>query len=280
MDGVAEALPGAPGLPVVFLHGQPGSGSDWDAVRALLPEQLPSIALDRPGYRSNTRPPGTMAQNAQWLLDELDAAGVADVVLVGHSYGGGVALAVADLAPDRIRGLVLVASVGPGCLDPVDAMLAAPVLGPTLALLAWSLAPRLARARLSRIERGGQRRLGPDEHLNLQVWADARHDHGALWRTFLFEQRELGREMAALDSRLPHITAPSIVLSDPTDKIVPITTARILSRQLPRARLDLVEHTGHHIPRRDPGAIAAAVTELVTGLIDGTWTPEVPASTG
>jgi pimeloyl-ACP methyl ester carboxylesterase len=39
------------------------------------------------------------------VLHELDLAGLDDAILVGHSYGGGVALAVAALAPDRVRGL-------------------------------------------------------------------------------------------------------------------------------------------------------------------------------
>ena len=35
---------------------------------------------------------------------------------MGHSYGGGVALTVAQQAPERVEALVLLASVGPGCL--------------------------------------------------------------------------------------------------------------------------------------------------------------------
>ena len=38
-------------------------------------------------------------------------------MLVGHSYGGGIALSVAALALQRVEALVLLASVGPGCLD-------------------------------------------------------------------------------------------------------------------------------------------------------------------
>ena len=75
------------------------------------------------------------------MLDELDAAGLADAVLVGHSYGGGVALATAALAPERVRGLILLASVGPECLDGWDPILAAPITGPICAVSAWWLTP-------------------------------------------------------------------------------------------------------------------------------------------
>ena len=108
--------------PLVFLHGQPGAGSDWHEVTgALAPRR--HTTWDRPGYRDNPLPPGTFAQNASWLIGQLDDAGIEQAVLVGHSYGGGVALAAAALAPERVRALVLVASVGPGCLDGWDALL-------------------------------------------------------------------------------------------------------------------------------------------------------------
>ena len=50
-------------------------------------------------------------------------------MLVGHSYGGGVALAAASLAPGRVEAVVLLASVGPGCLTVWDRLLAAPGTG-------------------------------------------------------------------------------------------------------------------------------------------------------
>ena len=87
------------------------------------------LAGDRPGYGSNKAGPGDFSANARFVLSELDAAEVAETVLVGHSYGGGVALTVAAMAPERVRALVLVSSVGPDCLNGWDTLLAAPVVG-------------------------------------------------------------------------------------------------------------------------------------------------------
>jgi surfactin synthase thioesterase subunit len=74
-------------LHVTCLHGQPGAGSDWSAVIDRLPASIGVFAADRPGYGSNTDGPGDFSANARFVLNELDAAGV---VLVGHSYGGGI----------------------------------------------------------------------------------------------------------------------------------------------------------------------------------------------
>jgi pimeloyl-ACP methyl ester carboxylesterase len=105
---------------LTFLHGQPGAGSDWSALIDQLPDSWDVLAGDRPGYGSNNAGPGDFSANARFVLRELDAAEVAETVLVGHSYGGGVAVTVAAMAPERVRALVLVSSVGPGCLNGWD----------------------------------------------------------------------------------------------------------------------------------------------------------------
>jgi len=254
------------GVPVVLLHGQPGAGSDWDAVVRALPPRLRSLALDRPGYRTSPHPPGSFHDNAQWLLSELDHAEVQDAILVGHSYGGGIALTAATLAPERVRGLVLVSSVGPGCLDGWDTLLAAPIAGPVCAVAAWWLTPWFARRRLARIERIRNRPLETDEHVYWEVWGNARHQHGAMWRTFLTEQRALVRGLDQLNTRLDQIAAPTVVIADPADKMIPLATAYALHDRIPRARLVLVGEGGHHLPRRIPKIIAAEIALLAESL--------------
>ena len=156
-------IPARPGAhELVLLHGQPGSPADWQLVTRRLPAQLHAVAADRPGYGSSQLPAGGFAANAHAVLDDLDSRGVKRAVLVGHSYGGGVALWAASLAPHRVEAVVLLASVGPGCVNRWDRLLAAPGAGPLCALTAWRLTPWLARARLARIGRRHGRPLRPD----------------------------------------------------------------------------------------------------------------------
>ena len=110
----------------MLLHGQPGSAEDWQQVTDRLPGTLHVVALDRPGYGTSRSPAGGFGYGARAVLAELDARGIGRAVLVGHSYGGGVALSVAQLAPERVEALVLLASVGPDCLTGWDRLLAAP----------------------------------------------------------------------------------------------------------------------------------------------------------
>jgi pimeloyl-ACP methyl ester carboxylesterase/uncharacterized membrane protein YbhN (UPF0104 family) len=248
---------------VVLLHGQPGSPADWQQVAGRLPAQLHAVAPDRPGYGSSQLPAGGFAANGRAVLDDLDARGITRAVLVGHSYGGGVALSAASLAPGRVEAVVLLASVGPGCVTGWDTLLAAPGAGQLAALVAWRLTPWIARARLAGIARRRGRPLDADEHANWQVWGHAGHGHHPLWRTFLTEQRALLRELDALEHAIGSVRAPVLVLADPRDTIVPFETARRLVRALPDARLQLVEGAGHHLPRRAPEAVADAIVAFL-----------------
>ena len=251
---------------VVLLHGQPGSGSDWQQVADRLPGTLDVVALDRPGYGASRQKAGGFGYGARAVLAELDARGIGRAVLVGHSYGGGVALSAARLAPERVEALVLLASVGPGCLTGWDRLLAAPVAGEVCAVTAWWLTPWLARARLAAIARLRGRPIAAHEHVNWHIWGHAHHDHGPLWRSFLTEQRALVHELGGLTASLPGIVQPVLLIADPHDTLIPIGTARQLAAALPDARVQLLHHIGHHLPRRGAPQIAAAITDFLAAL--------------
>jgi len=249
---------------LVLLHGQPGSPADWQQVTARLPAQLHAVAADRPGYGASRLPAGGFAANARAVLDDLDSRGIKRAVLVGHSYGGGVALSAASLAPRRVAAVVLLASVGPGCVTGWDKLLAAPGAGQLCALVAWRLTPWMARARLAWLARRRGRALRPDEHVNWQVWGHAGRGHRPLWRTFLAEQRALLRELDELEHAISSVQVPVLLLADPRDTLVPVDTARRIARALPDARLQLVQGAGHHLPRRAPDAVADAIVAFLT----------------
>jgi pimeloyl-ACP methyl ester carboxylesterase len=253
---------------VVLLHGQPGSGADWKQVEERLPDGVSVLAPDRPGYGASRRPAGGFAAGARALLADMDARGIDQAVLAGHSYGGGVALAAARLAPERVTGLVLLASVGPGCLTRADRPLAAPVSGEFCALTAWRLTPWLARAGLAAVARLRRRPLAADEYVNLQIWGYAHHDHGPLWRSFLTEQRALLRELDDLAASLPGVTQPVLLLADAHDMIIPVRATHRLAAALPDARVELLNGPGHHLPRRAAPRIADAIAGFLATLDD------------
>jgi pimeloyl-ACP methyl ester carboxylesterase/uncharacterized membrane protein YbhN (UPF0104 family) len=271
--GPAQDRPDGAGIPaadralgaheLVLLHGQPGSAADWQQVIRRLPATLHAVAADRPGYGASPLAAGGFAAGARAVLAELDSRGIQRAVLVGHSYGGGVALSAARLAPHRVEAVILLASVGPGCVNGWDRLLAAPVAGPLCALAAWRLTPWMARARLAWISSRAGRQPGPAEHVSWQIWAGERRDRGRRWRTFLAEQRALLAELDGLVAALPSVRRPVLVLADPHDAVVPAETARRLAQALPDVRLQLVAGAGHHLPRRAADVVADAIAAFV-----------------
>ena len=252
---------------VVLLHGQPGSGADWQQVADRLPDGLGVLAPDRPGYGASPHRAGGFAAGARAVVAEMDAQGIDRAVLVGHSYGGGVALATARLAPARVEALVLLASVGPGCLTWADWVLAAPLSGEFFSLMAWRLTPWFARGVLAAARRVRGRPLGPDQAVNWQVWANSQHEHGRVWRSFLAEQRALVRELDGLSAALPSVAQPVLLVADPHDMIVPVRSTRRLASALPDASVEMLDGPGHHLPRRAAPRIAVAIAEFL-GTLD------------
>jgi len=98
----------ADGRPVVFLHGLSGHGGRW---RLLAERELADfrvIAPDLRGHGDSTRlPPWRLEQHAADVIDLLDMLELDRVPLVGHSYGGAIALHATARAPERVERLAL-----------------------------------------------------------------------------------------------------------------------------------------------------------------------------
>lgn len=107
------------GAPVVFLHGWGLTPQVYGRSLATLAQQGHRIVTPTlPGFGGtpdHAPEDRTFAGYAAWLGRFLDDAGISEpVTLVGHSFGGGVAIQAAHDLPERVARLVLVNSVGGG----------------------------------------------------------------------------------------------------------------------------------------------------------------------
>jgi pimeloyl-ACP methyl ester carboxylesterase len=118
-----------PAVPVVFIHSLGGSMSQWAAQLAHLHGSRRVVALDLRGHGQSSPPsdrqytPEAMAADVAAVASALD---IQRFVLVGHSYGGSVAVAVAGMHPDRVAGLFLIDANGdlrPMADDQLDALI-------------------------------------------------------------------------------------------------------------------------------------------------------------
>ncbi len=102
------------GVPLVLLHGFGADHGSWKPFAAHMPGQ-PALAIDLPNHgKSATEATGSLAALAARVLRTLDARGVHEFHLLGHSLGGAVALALAEAAASRIKSVTLIAPAGLG----------------------------------------------------------------------------------------------------------------------------------------------------------------------
>jgi pimeloyl-ACP methyl ester carboxylesterase len=101
---------GAPTL--VFIHGLTGDHSDFDAQMSFFESSNRVVGIDLPGSGESGRGrvEWTMATFGNDVVDVVDHLGLADLVLIGHSFGGDVTVEAARLLGDRVRALVWVSS--------------------------------------------------------------------------------------------------------------------------------------------------------------------------
>src|SRR5574343_1027247 len=106
------------GAPVLLIHGSGPGVTAWANWRLVLPElgkTCRAIAPDMVGFGYTERPAGIEYGTDGWVdhaIGLLDALGIEQTDLIGNSFGGAIALALAIRHPQRVRRLVLMGSVG------------------------------------------------------------------------------------------------------------------------------------------------------------------------
>jgi len=245
------------GPPVLLLHGQPGRAADWAAVRRLLSPSFLVVAPDRPGWGRTGGRAGDFADNAAAAAALLDRLEVDRATVVGHSWGGGVALEMAGRYPDRVAGLVLVASVAPGdAIGLVDRALALRPLGDvaslaTLGIAARALSVPTLRRRVDGLLPTGWRHTFAQDSPDLDAW-----------RSFAVEQRAFVGQIDAMADHLADIAAPTLVLAGTADRVVGPRAAALLASAIPGSVLRLVAGAGHALHWDHPDRVAAAVVDI------------------
>jgi poly(3-hydroxyoctanoate) depolymerase len=242
------------GQPLLLINGLGAGIRTWWPFAQRLSGSHRLIMLDAPGGSCGGRRPLRMPGLARLVAELCDELGETKLDVLGYSWGGALALQFAHDAPRYIRRLVL-ASTSPGVGGKLPS--------PGVLMLVSSPLPYLSRSYLTRIAPviygGGMRRGGASAGRELARLLGYRPNlidslqqvYAISWWTSL--------------SWLHRVTAPTLVLSGADDPLVPVHNARLLARQIPRARLELVPDAGHLWMLEQPEASAALVGEFLSG---------------
>lgn len=252
--GLAAIVEGS-GPAVLLIHGQPGSAVDWSGVRGRLRTRYRTLTPDRPGYGNTGGRAVGLVANAEAMGELLDDLDVADAVVAGHSWGAGVALALAQHHPDKVRRLVLVCPVTPNDrIGWVDRVLATRRLGLHVAragfwLAGLALSTRRVQSRITELLPGFEAERSPEIALALR--------RGSLSRSFHEEQRALLDELPQLRDGLPRLAAPTTVVVGTHDRVTSPADGRAFAAAVGARLVEL--DGGHLLPLQKPDAVAEAI---------------------
>lgn len=265
---VVERGSGADGEPpLLFLHGASGNLLDQlGAFGRALPETRRALFVDRPGHGHSERGPdaSTPSGQADALAGLLDTLGIDRVVVVGHSFGGSVALGLALEHPHRVAGLVLLAPAAfpwPGGRTSWYYELAArPILG---RLFAFSLLVPLGLRRMRCAVGGVFSPQAPDDgYMNDAAVALAIRPGS--FRANALDVTRVYRWFAQSSPRYRGIRCPTVIVAGEKDRIVSSKVQSLaLSREIPGARLVVVPGLGHK-PDYFARSIALEAIDAVT----------------
>lgn len=247
------------GPPVVLLQGLGLSSRFWfdlpDSLTTASGAPARVLLVDNRGVGRSDRPRGPyrMATLADDVARVLDAEGIDGAIVAGISFGGMVAQHVAIRHPERVRGLVLLATT-PGlphgdlpALATVGALLSLPFRrgsGPPLELARLLLpAARMHEAAALFADWPAAMAAEPQSPgaFFSQVAAIAAHSTG---------------------SRLPGVRCPAVVMTGSEDVLVPPRNSEVIASLLPNAALEVLPGVGHALPMLDRGALARALARV------------------
>lgn len=235
------------GATLVFLHGEGGSAALWSRQLAHFAAAHSALALDLPahGRSSGLDGPGSVDAAANRVCAFLEGIGAPPAVLVGHGFGGHVALAVAASRPLCVRAVV---TIGTGAR-------------PTI--------PDDAVAKLRQVVQG---RIGqqfdtpyfgsaPDMAVMRELWGEMVKTDPRVRLSDVLAYRA-----STVVERLGSVAQPVLVLVGEADKLCARAAAEELAGALPNARLVAVPDAGHVAHLEKAAEVNEHIERFVAGL--------------
>jgi pimeloyl-ACP methyl ester carboxylesterase len=255
-------LEGGTGVPIVLLHGIPGSAFSWAAVGERLARRHRVVIPDLSGFGSSDRPATDyylegQARHVRALLGSFD---IGDFVLGGHDFGGPVALTMQRLFPKLpIRALVLSATnlFTDTYIPPPLRLARVPVLG---AFAFAALAGNRLGLRLMYQSATRRKREVPWKHFRRHL---TRSCVDLTRRIFHRSLADLKANYGAIEAWLPRVDVPTLVLWGDRDPFFDVSVGLRSHRAIPGSILRVLEDTGHFVPEERPVDVAKEILRFL-----------------
>jgi len=253
------------GTPLVLLHGNGSMIQDFETsgLIDLAAKNYRVIVFDRPGFGHSDRPRNvvwTPAAQAELINSALERLGVSHAIVLGHSWGASVAVALALTYPNLVKGLVLASGYYYPSLRPDVVAMSAPAVPLVGDVLRYTISPIVSRVMwpLLMTKIFGARPVpkkfeGFPKEMALrpsQIRASAAES--ALMLPDAFHYRD----------EYENLKMPLVIVAGDEDRLVDIDaqSAR-LHLDVPQSRFHRVPGAGHMIHQTATGAVMSAIDE-------------------
>jgi len=240
------------GPPIILLHGFGATTYSWREIVPMLATKHRVINVDLKGFGKSPKPRDkhySIYDQARIVTALIHKMNLDDAIIIGHSYGGGVALVTALIAVNsestRLLKLIIIDGMAyPQKLPGFVKLLRAPVTGS----LAFKLFSTLHLTRsVLKLAYFDDKKIPEDA---VRVYADPlRTSDGR--RAFIQAARQIIPDhIDDLVASYKKIAVPTLIIWGREDKIMPLRVGELLCSAIPNSRLGIIEGCGH-IPHEE-----------------------------
>jgi pimeloyl-ACP methyl ester carboxylesterase len=242
------------GPPVLLIHGFGTNSFTWRHIAPDLARDHTVITVDLKGFGQSDKPFDeryAASDQADLLAQLILDRDLKNLTLVGHSYGGGIALLLALEADTRLKGriakLVLLDTIAYAQEIPVFFKL---LDTPVVSQLGVRATTADFQVRMAlRIAYYDNSKIGPDE---IEAYAEPMKTAAGKHAIIDSARQILPEDVEAISARYASIALPTLILWCDHDRIVPVGVGLKLKRTLPNAKFGVISECGHMPQEEQP----------------------------
>ena len=245
---------------VVFIHGNPGSASDWTGLVEETGRLGRAVAFDLPDFGQSVAEPGftnTVEEYAGFVDEALETLGITSARLVLHDFGGPIGLTWAAANPERVAGVTL---IGTGVLldykwHRMARIWQTPGLG---GLINGAITKPVFR----RLITGPEPRGLPPEFVDGMYKNLDRRTKAAVLRLYR-DSKKIGKTSKLLVPPLAAADIPALVIWGASDSYLPTSLAERQKEAFPSAEVHILPGSGHWPFIDDPATVNRLLTDFL-----------------
>ena len=255
------------GSPLLLIHGFGASTFTWREIAPALARRHRVIAVDLKGFGQSDKPFDerySVFDQAELLKQLIIDKDLRDLTLIGHSFGGGVALVLAlDEDPrlkGRIKKLVLLDTIA----YPQDIPVAFKMLDmPVVSHVGVRMLPPSMQARMAlRIAYLDNSKIDDDE---VEMYAAPLRTAAGKHAIIHSARQIMPEDLEEISKRYASIEMPTLIAWCDYDRIVPLDVGLKLRRTLPKATLEIIDSCGHMPHEEQPEATLSLIEDFLDG---------------